>query len=151
MAGFPEKILVATDGSGDSELAIERAIDLAQGTGAELHLVYVMVISHWMVPDTLSESQYRRLKEDHQKVLDQQIEKIESTGGEIAQAHLRTGRRADEEVIHLAEELEADLIVVGSRGAGTISRALMGSDSESIVRHAYIPVLVVRNRRNGQQ
>lgn len=149
MAGFPEKILVATDGANDSDLAIERAVDLANKTGSELHVVYVLIVSHWMVPDTLSETQYRRLREGAQEVLDQQVEKAEKLGGKVAQGHLKTGRRADEEIINLAEELEADLIVVGSRGAGTISRAFMGSDSESIVRHADVPVLVVRSRRDG--
>lgn len=152
MAGFPETILVATDGSEDSELSIHRAVDLAGETGAALHLAYVMIISHWMVPDTLSDAQYNRLKDDAQRLLDQQIEKAESAGADpgTVQRHLRTGRRADEEIIKLAEEIEADMIVVGSRGAGTISRAFMGSDAESIVRHADRPVLVVRSRRNDR-
>ena len=149
MAGFPETILVATDGSEDSELSISRAVDLAVETDAALHLVYVMIISHWMVPDTLSDAQYKRLEDDARSRLDQQVEKAEEAGAETIQKHLRIGRRADEEVIKLAEEIEADMIVVGSRGAGTISRALMGSDSESIVRHADRPVLVVRGQSNS--
>lgn len=150
MAEFPEKILLATDGSRDSELAIQRAVDLARKTGSELHIVYVMILSHWMMPDTLSDAQYRRLKEEAQGLLDGESEKVRSAGGEISQAHLRTGRRADEEIINLSEQLEADMIVIGSRGAGTMSRALMGSDAESVVRHADVPVLVVRNQSNGR-
>lgn len=149
MAEFPQRILVATDGGSDSELAIERAVDLANKTGSELHVVYVMLMSHWMMPDNLSDAQFSRLKEQAQEVLDEQVEKAKEAGGDIAQSHLRTGRRADEEVIDLAEELESDMIVVGSRGAGTIRRAIMGSDSESIVRHADVPVLVVRSERNA--
>ncbi|MGB3633331.1 MAG: universal stress protein [Rubrobacteraceae bacterium] len=150
MAEFPEKILVATDGSQDSELAIQRAVDLSQKTDSELHMVYVMLISHWMMPDTLSDSQYQRLKEEAQRLLDEQAEKAKSIGGDVRQAHLQTGRRADEEIINLAEEIGADVIVVGSTGGGTISRAIMGSDAESIVRHATMPVLVVRSERNGR-
>lgn len=149
MASFPDRILVATDGSSDSELAIQRAADLARETGAELHVVYVMVISYWSMPDTLSGSQFDRLKEEARKILDEQAALVGETGCELAGAHLKSGRRADEEVINLAEELEADMIVVGSRGAGTIQRALIGSDSESIVRHAEIPVLVVRSERRA--
>ena len=150
MGVFPEKILIATDGANDSELAIERAVDLARKTESELHIVYVMIMSHWMLPDNLSESQFRRLKEQAQEVLDGQAEKAKEAGGKITQTYLRTGRRADEEVIDLAEEIEADVIVVGSRGAGTIRRAMMGSDAESIVRHAAVPVLVVRSERTDQ-
>ena len=150
MAGFPETILVATDGSEDSELSIRRAVDLAGETHAALHLVYVMIISHWMVPDTLSDAQYDRLKEDAQVRLDQQVEKAEAVGADTLQKHLRIGRRADEEILKLSEEIDADMIVVGSRGGGTISRALMGSDSESIVRHADRPVLVVRSQSSSR-
>ena len=48
------------------------------------------------------------------------------------------------EIVGLAEEVGADLIVVGSRGLGGFRRALMGSVSESVVRHAHCPVLVFR-------
>ena len=48
------------------------------------------------------------------------------------------------EIVDLAEELGAGLVVVGSRGLGGIRRALMGSVSDSVVRHAHCPVLVVR-------
>ena len=150
MAGFPDTILVATDGSEDSELSIRRAVDLANETDAALHLVYVMIISHWMVPDTLSDAQFKRLEDEAQSRLDQQAAKAKEVGADTLQSHLRVGRRADQEVIKLAEEIEADMIVVGSRGAGTFSQALMGNDAESIVRHADRPVLVVRNHRTGQ-
>jgi nucleotide-binding universal stress UspA family protein len=53
------------------------------------------------------------------------------------------GRAADE-VVELAEEIEAGM---GSRGRGGIRRALTGSVSDSVVRHAHCPVLVVRERR----
>lgn len=150
MSRFPETILVATDGSADSQLAIQRAVDLASETDAALHLAYVMVISHWMLPDTLSDAQYKRLEDDARRLLDEQTEKAEAAGATAVQKHLKVGGRADEEVIKLAEEIGADMIVVGSRGSGTISRAFMGGDAESIVRHADRPVLVVRSRRNDR-
>jgi nucleotide-binding universal stress UspA family protein len=61
----------------------------------------------------------------------------------VAGAHLRMGEVALE-IVALAEELQADLIVMGSRGLGGVRRALMGSVSDSVVRHAHCPVLVVR-------
>jgi len=48
------------------------------------------------------------------------------------------------EIVELAEELGVGLVVVGSRGLGGVRRALMGSVSDSVVRHAHCPVLVVR-------
>jgi nucleotide-binding universal stress UspA family protein len=61
----------------------------------------------------------------------------------VAQLHLVEGRVAPE-VVALAEEIGAGLIVMGSRGRGGIRRALMGGVSDSVVRHAHCPVLVVR-------
>ena len=51
----------------------------------------------------------------------------------------------DTEIVGLAGRLGAGLIVVGSRGRGPLKRALMGSVSDSVVRHAHCPVLVVRH------
>ena len=61
----------------------------------------------------------------------------------VAQAHLRMGR-ADEEIVELAQSIDAGLIVMGSRGQGRLRRALVGSVSDSVVRHAHCPVTIVR-------
>ena len=61
----------------------------------------------------------------------------------MAQAHLGRGK-VDHEVVSLAEEIGAGLVVLGSRGHSGIRRALMGSVSDSVVRHSHCPVLVVR-------
>ena len=60
----------------------------------------------------------------------------------VAQAHLRIGR-TDKAIVDLAEELEADLVATGSQRLDGMRRALMGSVSDSVVRHAYCPVMVV--------
>jgi nucleotide-binding universal stress UspA family protein len=54
--------------------------------------------------------------------------------------------RPDAEIVRLAEEIRAVLIVIGGRGFWAVRRALMGSVSDSIVRHAHCPALVVRDR-----
>jgi nucleotide-binding universal stress UspA family protein len=77
-------------------------------------------------------------------VLAEQVERIKGDGANVAEAHLREGPAVDE-ILDLAEEVGADLIVIGSRGLGAISRALLGSVSESVVKHAHCPVLVVRH------
>src|SRR5215216_5988629 len=67
-------------------------------------------------------------------------------GGKVARAHLRVGT-PDEEIVKLAKELGVGLIVMGSRGQGGVRRALLGSVSDSVVRHAHCPVLVVRDQQ----
>ena len=65
-------------------------------------------------------------------------------GGTGAVSHLKFGERRDEAIVHLAEDIGADLIVIGSREHGGLRRALMGGVADSVVRHAHCPVLVVR-------
>lgn len=143
MSFFPRKILLATDGSADSDLMVQAAVDLANKTGSELHVVHVGLLSPWVMPDTMSDIQYERLVQQAQQVLDQEVKKVLDAGGTIADAHLRMGR-ADVEVVRLSQELGAGLVVVGNRGRETIARILLGSDAESIIRHAPCPVMVVR-------
>jgi nucleotide-binding universal stress UspA family protein len=84
-----------------------------------------------------------QLEREARQLLDEQARKVEGAGGPVKEAHLRLGR-ADEEIVDLAQSIGAGLIVMGSRGRGRIRRALMGSVSESVVRHAHCPVTIVR-------
>jgi nucleotide-binding universal stress UspA family protein len=78
-------------------------------------------------------------------VLDEQRKKIEETGGKVAQTYVRlVEEHRDRAIVELADELEVGLIVMGSRGLGGVRRALMGSVSDSVVKHAHCPVMVVR-------
>ncbi len=139
MSAFPQKILVATDGSADAERATEAASDLTKRAEAELHVVHV-----WHdVPGFAHDFVKRELKKQGQEILDEQVEKIRATGVEVTKAHLRGGRTSNQ-VIKLAEEIDVGLLIVGSRGLGTVRRILMGSQSEEIVHHAQVPVLVLR-------
>jgi nucleotide-binding universal stress UspA family protein len=71
------------------------------------------------------------------------VRQVGKTDGEVAEMHARVGR-PDAEIVGLADELGAGLIVLGSRGLGPLRRALMGSVSDSVVRHTHCPVLIVR-------
>jgi nucleotide-binding universal stress UspA family protein len=64
-------------------------------------------------------------------------------GGKVVEAHTQIGY-PDAQIVGLAGRLVAGLIVLGSRGLGPLRRAMMGSVSGSVVRHAPCPVLVVR-------
>jgi nucleotide-binding universal stress UspA family protein len=68
---------------------------------------------------------------------------MEAGGVVVAGTHVAVGR-PDHEIVASGEELDASLIVMGSRGLSKLDRALMGSVSDSVVRHARCPVLVVR-------
>ncbi len=141
MSIFPTKILLATDGSREAELAATTAVELANSTNSELHVVHVGEF----VPTLLAQTEVEpaQLEREAQQLLDEQVRKVEEAGGTVKKAHLRLGR-ADEEIVDLAQSIGAGLIVMGSRGQGRIRRALLGSVSESVVRHAHCPVAIVR-------
>jgi nucleotide-binding universal stress UspA family protein len=147
MSIFPTKILLATDGSEEAELAALRAVDLADATDSELHVVHVGVVPIFLksYPGTLGYERrlYEEIEEMSRELLRKESWRVKAAGGTVAGTHLRMGE-VDLEIVALAEELQADLIVMGSRGLGRVRRALMGSVSDSVVRHAHCPVLVVR-------
>ena len=147
MSNFPTRILLATDGSEEAELAALRAVDLADATDSELHVVHVGVVPIFLksYPGTLGYDRklYEQIEEQSRVLLRKQSWRVKAAGGTVAGAHLKMGA-VDLEIVALAEELGADLIVMGSRGLGGVRRALMGSVSDSVVRHAHCPVLVVR-------
>ena len=152
MSIFPTKILLATDGSEEAELALATAVDLAESTHSPLHVVTVgpwnpdpayavhEASFNWRAYEDVSEV----IKKEAQQVLDKQVRKVEEAGGTVARAHLQMQGPKDQAIVRLSEELGAGLIVMGSRGLGGLRRALMGSVSDSVVRHAHCPVLVVR-------
>ena len=138
-SGAPTTILVATEYS--------------RNFGAGLYLAHVMPVSSFHSDfgpademdggDTLTI--YEEDAEHARYLLDKQVEQLEEEGVAVEKADLRTGEPAAG-VVGFAEEVGTDLVAVGSRGTGTFKRAPMGSVSESVVRHAHCPVLVVREQ-----
>src|SRR5919202_690827 len=154
MSIFPAKVLLATDCSEDAARARQAAIELCQKTGSELHVVHVgnpflstlsgevCEVYPSLVADAYEDME-AEIETGARELLDEEVERIKAEGGTVAQAHLRMGPAAGE-IVELAEEQGAGLIVVGSRGREGIRRALMGSVSGAVIRHAHCPVLVVR-------
>jgi nucleotide-binding universal stress UspA family protein len=144
---FPTKILLAVDGSKVTEVATRKAVDLAENTGSELHVVYVGQLPNFLMkdPDILGFNRklYDEIEQESQEVLRKLTWRVKVAGGTVTGAHLRMGSVA-EEIIGLAEELGADLIVTGSRGHTGVRRTIVGSISDLVVRHACCPVMVVR-------
>jgi nucleotide-binding universal stress UspA family protein len=144
---FPGRILLATDGSEGADLAVRKAADVAEATGSELHLVYVEPLPDFMksgAGDPAYDRQlYGMIEAEAKETLRKLVWRAKVDGATVDGAHLRMGRVA-EEIVGSADELEAGLIVVGSRGLGRIRRTLAGSVSESVFRHAHRPVMVVR-------
>jgi|SRR5829696_7343832 len=147
------KILLATDGSEEAELATRAAIDLADATNSELHIIYVGRVPKYLENGSrgrdYNRTVYEKLQKESGKMLRRLTWQAQVAGGTVAGAHLRMGGVA-REIVDLAEEMGVDLIVIGSRGRGRIRRLLMGSVSDPVVRHAHCSVLVVRGDEHGE-
>jgi nucleotide-binding universal stress UspA family protein len=149
MRVFPTKILLATDGSPDAELANSTAADLANATNSELHVVTVVrTPDPAYITDMNIGANYEKLmqsiRHEAQETLEKEINKVEEAGGKVSEGHVRVGESREQEIVRMSEELGIGLIVMGSRGLGGMRRALMGSVSDGVVRNAHCPVMVVR-------
>ena len=154
MSICPTKILLATDGSEEATLAARTAVDLADKTGSELHVAFVLRTQDAPDLSTMGfgteKAHEEGIKQMGQRLLGEQVRRVEAAGGTVVGAHFRMAR-PDQGILAVGEDVGAGLIVLGSRGLGGVKRALMGSVSDSVVRHAHCPVLVVRKEDDPDQ
>jgi nucleotide-binding universal stress UspA family protein len=90
---------------------------------------------------------YERIEEESRELLRKESWRVKAAGGTVAGAHLRIGA-VDLQIVALAKDLGVDLIVIGCRGHRGIRRAIEGSVSAGVIRHAPCPVLVVRPEKD---
>jgi nucleotide-binding universal stress UspA family protein len=143
---LPKNILVPTDLSEGAEQALDYACELARTLGAKVHLLNVIGIPVLGVPElgmALTSTMIDSMISDNQKALDKLAEQKGCTGEVV----LKTGDARDL-ILQTATELGVDLIVMGTHGRRGVTRALLGSVTESVVRSATCPVLTVRRKRD---
>jgi nucleotide-binding universal stress UspA family protein len=142
---LPKNILVPTDLSDGAEEALDYACELATKFGAKIHLLNVIGIPALGVPElgvALTSSLIDTIIADNQSSLDSLVE-IKRSHAQFGDVLLRTGDARDV-INQTAKEVDADLIVMGTHGRRGVSRALLGSVAETVVRTAPCPVLTVR-------
>ena len=156
MSIFPTVILLATDGSREADLALTTVVDLATNTDSELHLTTVSsevldvgnLLRKYSFADAAEA--LRAFEQEPRRLLEEQVRKIEQAGGMVREVHVSAGEPPDRAIVRLGEEIGAGLIVMGSRGRGGMRRVLMSIVSDSVVRHAHCPVLIVRERNDAR-
>ena len=138
-------ILVPVDHSACSEQALAYALSLADSVGAKVNLLSVIGIPTYGVPDLgvgITAPMMDNLIADNQRAL----EVMAKDRPAVSQTLVRAGDARDV-ILQTAEELGVDLIVMGTHGRRGISRALLGSVTEMIVRTSPVPVLTVRGKK----
>jgi nucleotide-binding universal stress UspA family protein len=143
-----KSIVVGTDGSGTADEAVRQAVDLARTVGAELELVS----AYEPVPAQRLREERRDAPEDLQWAITPR-EDVDATleaaaavardAGVDVTVYPRQGDPADA-ILDVAEERDADLIVVGNKGMTGAKRFLLGSVPNKVSHHAPCSVLIIR-------
>jgi nucleotide-binding universal stress UspA family protein len=140
------EILVAVDFSEQGDLALDAAVEFAEQLGAELHLVHALdtripVMNPYEVAiPTAFLDQARRSAACKLETLVQKL----AAPGMTATSHLREAPAASA-IIDVAEKIEADLIIMGTRGHTGLKHVLLGSVAERTLREAPCSVLIVKD------
>ena len=140
-----KRILVPVDGSPTSIRGLDEAIGLAKLGGGSVRLVHVLDRVVFPGGETYTVDVFGLLREAGERIL-QKMKAHAAAAGIDASTFLSEvlpGRVCDV-VVEQAKEFGADLIVLGTHGRRGVSRLLVGSDAEQIVRVAPVPVLLVR-------
>lgn len=148
-----ERILVAVDGSPTSMRGLDEAVRVAKATGGRILLVHVvneLIIGPDFAPSVYYESVILSLRASGVQVLEKALSAVRKADVPCEQKLLETlGARAADEIVREAQEWKADLIVLGTHGRRGLKRLAMGSDAELVLRMSTVPVLMVRDRPEG--
>jgi nucleotide-binding universal stress UspA family protein len=146
-------LLVPTDGSTLSEVAIRMAVGLAKETGAQVTGVHVMHGFHGMafgserLADT--EERFDHSEREHADNYLGVIERASREAGVACDTVVATHAHTYEAIIGVAEKQQCDLIVMASHGRRGVRALLIGSETQKVLTHSGIPVLVVRESGEG--
>jgi nucleotide-binding universal stress UspA family protein len=145
---YPTKILLATDGSEESTPAARTAVELANGTGSELHVAHAISTAPQRPYPRYYERARREAILQRQRIaalvlLDEKVRQVEKMGGIVAGSYYREGDPTDE-VLSLAEELGVGLIITGGRRLEKPRLFWSNSYPMELFRRARCPVLIVR-------
>jgi nucleotide-binding universal stress UspA family protein len=145
-----QRILVATDGSALSKKAVRSSIELAAATDAELVALYVTPrypVSYFEGGVSISEADIARTEKqwaDHgQAVVDKVREDAEAQDVKAKAVVVRSDLVA-EAILTAAKKHKCDLVVMASHGRKGIKRILLGSETQHVLTHGSLPVLVLR-------
>lgn len=138
------KILLATDLSPASLGATVEALRLAERLGASLLAVSVIDPNQLRLPGGRFSPRVDQVRAEREGAVQTLVAEGRRVG--VAVSFLIWEGEPGESIVEAAESEGADLVVVGSHGRGTVGRFLIGSVSDHVVRHAAVPVLVVRSR-----
>lgn len=140
------RILVAIDGSFESELAFEKAVNIALRNDATLLLTHIIDTNVLQSVATFDNYIYERLEKESQAVLDAYEQQAREKGVSSIKQIIEFGNPKIQLATEIPDKENVDLIMVGATGMNTFERLMIGSSSEYILRHAKVDLLIVRDK-----
>jgi nucleotide-binding universal stress UspA family protein len=138
-----ETVVIATDGSASAKRGVQTALDLAERFDATVHALYVIDADDIeSSPDDIRDELEEALVEAGDEALEFVESQAGDSNGEVV-TEVRESHPAPE-IVDYADEVEADLIAMGTRGRHGDHAFLLGSVAENVVRRSPVPVLTVR-------
>lgn len=144
-----KRILVPIDGSNTSNLGMREAIKLAKTTGAKIKLLHVVdetVKIHYAEAPTYTAGLMRRLEKRGTQILEKAKREAAKHGLTVSTMMDKKLAPVADTIVEDAKKWPADIIVLGTHGRRGIGRLMMGSDAESVVRTASVPVLLINSK-----
>lgn len=140
-------IIVPVDFSESSRAALDLATSIARGTGATLHILHVK--EHLVAYDLSREYANVSVFPDVDEIK-AVLERVVPVDPDVPYRHwLFESEDVADEIVHLADELGADLIALGTHGRSGLCHLVMGSVAESVMRQARCPVLTIKQARES--
>ena len=145
-----KRILVATDGTALSKKAVRSAIDLAAAVGAELVALYVVPrypVSYFEGGITISMQDIERTEKqwsDKGQAVVDAVQQTAQAEGVKTEAVIAQSDLVAESIMAAAKKHKCDLVVMASHGRKGITRVLLGSETQHVLTHSTVPVLVLR-------
>lgn len=142
-----QTIVVPVDGSETAYAAIAKSIEFAQAFGSKIIVVQVLSLDPYIAAEYISAHQTNDLIERARtsilESLDAAKAKFNQYGIQV-ETKILEGQVIHREIIKVAEENHADLIIIGSHGRTGLKKFFLGSVAQSLLGESHIPVLIVR-------
>jgi len=144
-----KRILVAIDGSRTADRGFKAALNMAKEQDAQLHILHVVdARAPVLYPDGSAyvDEIISLLRDGGKKILGKAEAAASSAGVKYKSTMVETmGLPVADVIVQQAKKLRADVIVLGTHGRRGLSRLVMGSDAEGVLREASVPVMLIKS------
>ena len=142
-----KRILVPTDGSDITSKAVDTAIGLTKALGARLYTISVKEPFPYSAISEMQPTPPQEFFDAQERIASKRVQAVVdlcATAGVPCQAHTVEALHPWEAIIDHAKRMECDLLVMASHGRRGVSALLLGSETQKVLTHSKVPVLVVR-------